>query len=249
MKLEDLKREMSEAAAICADAMNQGKPQKVIKNLKDIAKGKEEAYNAEVARLKFLEWKEEGDPVGSALRNRYVENGKRISYKAVDGGRFTVEINDAKFKVNLVTLCEVVGIEYFHAPDWTLKVQKLALLLANALNKQLSNDPGFEYVVDQAAAEFEFADGADITSDTSIIKALQQTIDAIYFLPIKTKKGDEVNKLKVIKPAWVYVAQSMTRQGRDPGAVAISGTGKMVELIADVAHVIMTCQKFKLVNA
>lgn len=245
--LIELKEAMSLAAANAADAMNEGKPQKVIKNLKDIAKGKEEDYNAEVARLKFLEWKEEGDPVGAALRARYVENGKRISYKTTDTGRVIPEINDIKFKVSLHDLCDCVGAEYFYAEDWDLKVQKLALLLANALNKQLSNDPGFEYMVEKAAAEFEFADGADIASDTSIIKALQQTVDAIHFIPTKNSKGVDVNKIKVIKPAWVYIAQSMTKQGRDPGAVSIYGAAKMSELVADVAHVIMTCGKFRLI--
>lgn len=249
MTLEELYADMSAKAGECCTAMNEGKTQKAIKNLKKIAKDAETDYNAEVARLQYIAWAADGNPVETAIRERYVRNGKKVSYKSNDSGRFFVEISDATFKADLLSMEDAVGVEKFKAEDWFLRVQKLAFLLANALNSQLSNDPGFRYAVDDAAAVFQFADDADYSSDASILKALQQTVDSILFMPITNRRGDVVNRLKVIKPAWVYVAQCMTKQGNEVGNVSIANTGKMTELVADVMHCLLTGKQFKLVSA
>lgn len=240
---------MSAKAGEACAAMNDGKTQKAIKNLQKIAKEAEDAYNAEVERLQYLAWAEEGSPVETAIRERFVRNGKKVAYKTTDTGRYYQEITDAEFKADLLAMEAVVGSDGFHDADWFTKVQKLAVLLANSLNKQLSNNPNFQYLVDEAVSEFKFADDADLSSDASAIKALQQTVDSILFIPIKNKKGDEVNRLKVIKPAWVSISQSMTKQGKDPGSVSIGKTGKMCELVMDAMHCLLTGKPFKLVKA
>ena len=249
MTLEELYTDLSEKAGKVCTAMNDGAPQKDVTALKQAAKKAEVAYNTEAARLKFLSWADDGDPLEEAIRERYVDTGKKAFYKSTDTGRYFVEIHDFKFKVDLIHLRDTLGIERFHQSDWFTKVQKLALILANALNENLSKNPQFRYAVDEAAETFEFADGANLGSDASILKALQQTFDSILFLPIKNKKGEEVNRIKAIKPAWVSISQSMTRQGADPGHVAISGTGKMTELVVDAMHCLLTGKKFKLINA
>lgn len=249
MTLEELYNDLSEKAGKACTAMNDGAPQKDITALKQAARKAETAYNAEAARQKFLAWADAGDPLEEAIRERYVDTGKKAYYKTTDTGRFFVEINDYKFKCDLIHLRDTLGIERFHETNWFTKVQKLALLLANALNENLSKNPQFRYAVDEAAETFEFADGADLSSNASILKALQQTVDSILFLPTKNKKSEEVNRIKVIQPAWVFIAQSMTRQGADPGHVAISGTGKMTELVVDAMHCLLTGKKFKLISA
>lgn len=249
MKLEELYADMSAKAGEACAAMNEGKPQKAIKNLQKIAKDAEKAYNAEVERLQYRAWNEEGNPVEIAIRERYVRNGKKVSYKATDTGRYYQEISDCTFLVDLLTMETVLGVEKFHAENWFTKVSKLAVLLANAKNKQLSNDPTFQYLVDEAVDEFNFAEDVDVTSNASAVKALQQTVDAILFLPIKNKKGVEVNRIKVDSRAWVYIQDCMTKQAKDPGDLGISDTGKMCELVTHAMYCIMIGKPFKVVKA
>ena len=249
MTLEELNAVMREKGAEVVVAINDGKGDKVIKALKKAAKDAESAYNAEVARLQYIAWRDEGNPMETAIRERNIPNGKKLYYKTTDTGRTYLEVNDYQFKVDLLELENAIGVEHFHEGDWFVKIQKLAYLLANALNKQLSNNADFRYEVEQAAMEFDFGEGADFTSDASILKALQITVDSILFMPIRNKAGIEVNRIKVIKPAWTCIAQSMTKQGSKPGEVAISGGNKMCELVTDVIHCIITGKKFKLVSA
>lgn len=249
MTLEALYNDFREKAGNACVAMNDGATQKSIKNLKKLATDAGQAYNAEVARLQYVAWATAGSPMETAIRERHVEHGKKVAFKQTDSGRYFTEFSDCKIKVDLTAFQKAVGPERFNAPNWNVKIQKLAVLLANALNEKLSKNPDFRYEVDLAADEFNFSDLADTTSDASLLKALQQTYDAILFIPARKKDGTEVNKIKAIKPAWECIVQSMTRQGAGYGEVAIAGTDKMAELVADTMHCILTNKPFKLVKS
>lgn len=242
--LAQLMEDVTKKAGDCAKAINEGKPQKEIKTLRKAASDAMTKYNEQVAFTVYKEWAEKGDAIQTALRTLYVPGAKKISYKSNASEYTYVEVSDAKIKINLPEMQTVIGIQHFHEEDWFTKVGSLAWIIANAVNKNLGDNPAFAYRVSEAAKVFRFSDAADITSIKSIVSALQQTADGILFIPTTTKKGKDVNAIKMTSASWWYIRESMTKQGKEPGHVDIYGEDKMSELVADAMHVIMTTDKF-----
>ena len=241
MELKELYDGLVQKVADAVEAVNGGKSATEVKAAKKTAKDALAQYNGEVAVACYKKWAEDGNVVETACRVRFIPGIKRINYKTDDKtGVTTGTIADGTAKASLVDILRIVGGRDFHSPDWFDRAQKLAFILANALNEALGKNPAFVYQVEAAAQAFNFADNADPRSTASIVKALQSTVDAIHYVPVKNKKDAEVNSMKVTSQHWAYIENCMTAQGKNVGEVCIGNTHKMAELIADVIHLIMT---------
>ena len=231
-------------ATKCADAQNDGKPKADVDALKKSASDALLAYNEQVTKEAYLKMAEAGDAVKAALTVRYVDGVKRVSYKAdKNTGHVTAVISAAQAKIDLPTMCKVIGREHFAAPNWFAMTQKMAFVIANALNRELSDNPAFIYAIDDAAKAFDFAPDANPASTKSVVKALQACADAILFVPTTDKSGESVNTIKMTSRHYAYIRECMTRQGKEVGEVIVGGTSKMSELIADAIHLVIVEKK------
>lgn len=247
--LKEMLEEAQVAANNVAQAINEGKSQNDIKALKKIATESIDRYNDEAAKKAYREWADGGEAVKTALTTLYIPHAKKVSYPSdKDTGKVKAKIADGKVKINLPAMEVTIGANHFHDYDWFVKVEALGLLIANALNKDLGSNEGFVYEVGEAAKTFKFAGNADITSKASMVKALQSVVDSIMFVPVKNKKGADVNAIKMETAHWVTIRESITSNG-GVGKVSISGTGMLSTLIAEQCYQVLHGKKNALVNA
>lgn len=219
---------------------------KVLNELKKAAANAVDAYNDELAKATYKEWDVMGDAVKTALRERVVRQCLSVTYKVdEDSDVMAASFNSVAIKVKLTVLAETIGKDKFASADWFTKVQRLAWIIAGALNRKLGENPHFCYEVDEATKQFRFPDDIDPHTEEGCITALQQVFDSILFIPDKDGK----NVIGANEKAWTCIRESLTKQGSAIGSVAISGTGKMTELVADAMHTVITNGDFTLVNA
>lgn len=249
-KMQEFYDDVVEKAGIAAAAINAGKPEKETSKLKKAATDAMATYNTEAARVAFVKWAEEGNPIEQAVRTYYVPEAKKVMFKKAKGTeQVYVEYGPAEIAIDLFQLEDVVGKDKFHDPDWFKPVENLALLIANATNKDMGGNIAFAYAVSEAAREFKFSEEADPKSAKSMAKALQQTVDGILYLPVADQSGRELNGLKVTTAAWHYIRESMTKRGKKPGSVQIMSPAAACELVLDVMYIIINNKKFEAVCA
>jgi len=254
-KLEKLRKDMRDTATAYAAAYNRRESKRNLKPLREAANAALQEYNLELAAETFRRWDKEGEPVKTAIRERYVPHAQKCSFKTNDDDVMTVVFSDTDYKVNLPMLCKIVGIEKFASPNWFEKVERLAWLLAGSLNKELGDNPMFDYEISEATKAFNFPEEINPHSDEGTLAALQQVFDSILFIP--DEKGDNIIQVKsktldnnhVSAKEWASIKNSMTYKGKRPGEVVIGNTGLMTELVADAMHVISTLGDFKLCTA
>lgn len=247
--LKEMLEDAQVKANAAAEAINGGKTQKEISKLKEIAKAAVDSYNDAAARKAYREWAEAGDAIKTALTVLYVPHAKKVSYPVDnESGKAKAKIADGKIEINLSVIEETIGTKHFHDESWFTKVEALGLIIADKLNEDLGNDEGFVYEVREKTKEFSFAENADIHSKNSMVKAVQEIVDAILFIPQKNKKGKEVNAIKVEGPHWVTIRESLTGRG-GVGKVGISNTAILSTLIAEQCYQILNKKKNALVNA
>lgn len=227
-------------------ACNDGANQKTRKELKKGAQAAMERYNDALANATYKAWAKEGDAVLTALRVYYIPDAKRVTFKVTDDNVTYLEVNEAKVKVNLPNMMNAIGPKHFHDHKWLRMSEKLAWLVASALNSKFDENPAFQYKIEDASAAFEFPEDVKPGTAKGINIALQQIFDSVIFID----DGKGKNKLKVYSNdnkecvQWVCIRESMTHQGKEPGTVAISSAGKMHELIGDCLHQMVTNGKF-----
>lgn len=239
-----LYEDMTAKALACAEAQNAGKSKTDVDALKKSASDAMALYNEQIAKEVYQKMASDGDAVKTALTVRFIEGTKKISYKADKAtGHVSAVVSPAQAKIDLPMMQKTIGVEHFADPSWFSMIQKLAFIIANALNKSLSDSATFVYQIDDAAKAFEFAPDADPTSAKSVVKALQKCADAILFVPKADKSGNTVNAIKMTSVHWTYIRECMTRQGKDVGEVAVGGTSKMSELVADAINLVILEKK------
>ena len=255
-KLDSLYDEAYEKANTAARAMNEGKPMKEIKSLKKIATDAVSAYNTEAAHVAYKRWVEEGGDkkdyvIKTAIRNRFIPGVKKLSFKETkNSGTMYAKFDDVtNAKIDFVDLAKTVGYDRFANEDWINACGKLAFIIAGYVNNSLAADPGFQYIIKEAAAAFNFPVDVNPSTKENVMVALQQVFDYICF--IDDGNGKNVISVSVNSAgecsAWNYIMQCMTRQGREVGNVLISGTGKIVELVHDCMNIAMTHKDYLLI--
>jgi len=248
-KLEDLYSTLCVRAEAQANALNQGVTEAESKKYKDEAKEALDAYNKAATTMAYESWHNGDDSIQTMIKAGYIPGLKRYSCKQdKTSGIYKATVSDTKGKISLVGYQMIIGKGDFHDPEWFIKAQKLAYIVANALNDALGKVEGFSYAVDEAAKAFDFAENADPKSTRSVVSALQQVADSILFIPTKTKAGAEVNTLKMRSIEWGYIRECMTRQGTDIGSVVIGNTEKMAELVADVMYLMLNGKGYSIVE-
>lgn len=243
--LQALYDEATVKAGRVAQAMNEHAAKKELTEVKKAAKNAMDKYNGELAKQTYIKWAETGNAIETAIRTYWLPDAKRVTYKTDEDTNYTtVEISDAKIPVNLPTMHTVLGEDKFASANWFDRCQKLAFIVANALNKNLGDSPAFQYVVTEAARAFNFSEDAKPDSVSSMCKALQNVADAILFIPVEDKKGNTVNQIKMDSRAWHFISNAMTREGKGIGAIEVVGTAKMSDLVMQAMNRIITNDKF-----
>lgn len=226
-------------------AMNAHEPQSKIKELKKAAKAAVDTYNGKIAEAYYAKLAEDHGPDAVKVALEATET----AVPGVIGISFKVTEDDVAFfsetspiiKINLINMEKVIGREYFHDPAWFSRINVLARLMAVALNKELGGSATFQYIVADAAKEFELDESANPTSNASMVKAFQKVIDDILFLGDKTdKSGNPVNAIKFDGRHWAYIRECMSKQGGKIGEVLYGSPSKCCELVCDAIHMILT---------
>lgn len=247
-KMDSLYDAAVEKANVAAQAMNEGKPLKDIKELKKLATNAMAEYNNEAAHVVYRRWAEEGDAVKTAIRIRYIPGFKRLSFKETKSGTTYAKIDDGKSKIDFIDLAETIGYEKFSNENWIDACQKLAYILAGFKNDSLNADSAFKYIIKESAEMFKFPVDINPTTKEGVMIALQQVYDYICFID----DGNGRNRISVRTNrlgecvSWNYISECMTRQGNEVGAVLLSGAAKIVELVADCMNLDLTCGDYKL---
>lgn len=226
---------------------------KELKELKKLSGAAIDKYNLALCDEQYRAWDAEGDAVKTAIRLRKVPNCVKVSFKVNDDTDVMSAIySSIGIKANLPAMQKVIGAEKFHDPKWFSMVGKLAWLCAGRLNMELGDNRNFNYEIDDATRAFEFPNGVKPYDDAGVIAALQQVFDAILMVPGKDGKNiiDAATEYHengaVFNRALTMIRESMTHQGNEVGTVAIGGTGKMSELVADAMHILLTSGSFGL---
>lgn len=239
-KLENLEK----ASQLVADALNEGTPEKDMKPLKDAVREAATDYNTTNERYYYhlLVDTFGQDALMEGVKAFYLPGAKKASQRKDKRGHYLSKVADDKdAKIDLLEFMDTCGIEKFAHEDWYTRVQKFAYIVANAINKELGNDPAFTYMVDDAAKKFEFAPDADPASANSGRKALQTCVDGILFLP--SEKDADKNALCVGKKHWRFVREVMTRKGRGKGQVIVAGTADIAGMVAEVTSILLDPDK------
>ena len=235
------------ATVAYADAYNAKKPDAELKALKKCATDALNAYNLRVSEETYRKWAEEGDAVKQALSRMYIPGAKKITYRPnKTTGVMNATIKDnPRYRCSLTRMQQTIGAEHFHESDWFDKLQALCLMMANAVKSQFGVTD-LEYTVSQAAKVFKFADNANLSSNTSATKALQQVVDSILYIPVTDAKGRTVNDIKCKTSHYSYIREILTTGGDEPGDIGIYDCTRVEGLIQDVIYMILNKKGYNL---
>ena len=242
------------AAQNVVNAMNDGKTQKVIKDLKKAMKSSVDTYNDALAReyYRTLAAEHGHDAVKTALLREEIAipDAIKVSIKVDDESNVaSYELSKPIVRINLLAMQNEIGKEFFHNPTWFSRINALALLMANALNNDLGGDDSFQYAIDKAAEEFDLPKTAKPDSKSSMVKAFQSVIDDILWIGESVdSKGNPVNDLKFTTHDWKYIDTCMTREGKSTKDVIVSSPAKCTELVCKCIHNLLTGEKYVVVN-
>lgn len=255
---------LMEVASNYAKAYNNKEKKSTLKALKKMANEACNTYNLELSKATYRQWAKEGDAVKTAIRSLYVPNAQRLSFKTDDDDYMTVVLSDTQYEVNLPQMQATLGAGVFADSDWFNKCEKLAFIVANALNEHLNDSAMFNFNIAEASKEFSFPKGIDPLSDEGVVHALQCVFDSILFIPenggengkSKSKKknaGENLIKTRVKEDKrgvkysveWQYIRESMTQNG-GVGVVTVCNTGKFTSYILHAMHLILTSGNIRL---
>ena len=229
--LKVLHEDAAKAAAEVVKAMNDRKSQREIKALKKACSEKVNTYNLHKADEFYRTCaKNHGEnAVKFALSLENIKIPGMIGYTFAYAADDTAVIRDTTpyVKVDLTRMQKAIGKQYFHDPDWFNRVNVLARLMAIALNNKLCGVESFQYIVDEAASEFELPEETDATSEASLVQAFQRVIDGILWID-----QDGKNSLHFDVKDLTYVHECMSRQGAGTVEVVYASPVKMAELVA-----------------
>ena len=217
-------------------AKERDEAKKELRSLKD-------SYNESAEKLAYFQWAEEASTpqecMEAALRAIHIPNIKNASVKMSKKlGVYVASVDDARpsqsNRVNLINLRKTLGVEYFAREDWFDCVQSIALAYVAHLAKNA--EVGSYSYPTEISKTFAFKEGADPLSKTSMIRALQETVDAILFIPTENKKGETVNAIKVDGRDYTYLKEAFTKEGNDVGHIDLKDTQNTARLIAQIIH-------------
>lgn len=236
----DLFNHMMQMADMCCAEINEGKNQLKISDCKSAVKEATDAYNQEIAKQQYLEWEKQGNPVEIAIRERIISNRcKAVSFPTTDAGKHVVDIYNKKILVDLIEMSQYIDIKHFHSPDWFKNITHLLYLIINAFCKDKDFESAFQFKIKRAAKAFNLSEEVDITSDTTILIALQQTVDGILFIPVNSTSKKNMNRLKVTEASGIYLWNCMIIKGSRLGELSLTGTGRITEWITDIMHALL----------
>lgn len=217
-------------------AKEREKANKELRELKD-------SYNEAAEKLAYLTWAQDAETPQECMemamrainipgiKNASVRYDKRL-------GVYVAKIDDAKpapsNRVNLINLQKTLGIECFNKENWFDYVQALALLFVQHMAKEM--DVGTYSYETNIAETFSFGDKADPTSKGSMVKALQETVDAIYFVPMTKKNGTIVNAIKIDGRDYTYLKEAFSKEGNEVSSIVVKDTQNAARLIAQIIH-------------
>lgn len=249
-----LMEEIKKKSDSVVEAVKTNKPQSEVKALRKAVNACVAKYNLLIEKeyYKFLAEKHGNDAVKVALAvaETQVPGVISIQFRESKDGKFGWSQGSAKMKVDLVEMSQTIGMEYFHSADWFNRIQILSRLIALALNKDLGDNPAFQYIIDDACENLSIGEQADPKSASTMVKAFQKVVDDILWVGESVnKKGEPVNDLKFTTKHWAYVNTCMSRQGSNIGDVVIGSPMKTAELVVDCINMMLNKKDPRLVRA
>lgn len=215
------------------------------KAMKKLIADKTALYNTSVARAYYrtLAAEHGADAVKVALTadEIAVPGTIKIKIKRDKATQFaTYEDADFLFRVDLIDMLDTIGGEYFHNPAWYTRLEAVANLVANAINKELGKNPKFQYAISDAAKQFNLSDAANPASIKSMTKVFQALVDDILWIGSSVNKaGEPVNGLKFEDYDWGYINRCMTTEGKSTDDVDVKSPVGLTQLVAKCIHNIM----------
>lgn len=197
----------------------------------------EAAYADQQMHEVFSECKKQPEPVLAAVeRYDYPVLAHRLNRE--DGIVTGMElVEDRTKQIDLVKLCKALGIAHL----WEYKVEKFGNLLCMRAAKELgwSDDQIKQierlYYCNALSRKEEM--GAVPTSNTQIVKLLQQVIDAV--LPMDAETGKSKYRCNSHDVAYLLMAYTK-RNGKKKLTIEVAKNSFVHRLVMDVMHRIVT---------
>lgn len=237
--VQELKTEVLKAAdALTKAIVDHGETLAAESALKEAEKAYAEGRRVEV----FAELRKQPNPVKAALEMySFPVIGHRLTRD--DGVVTGVELDYGKQKqIDLVRFFEACNLK----TDWRFKVEKVNQLMTLATAEDLKVDTKRKKEI---ATTFYMSDiarqidgGKTPTSTTAMCKLLQQAMDEILF----EDDGKGGNKYKVLNRDVQYLRFCHTKRGKKVLSVAIMKNKQVYNLMADIAHRLVTGKVYDL---
>lgn len=240
-RLSAMMNSVNEKVGAYVDAYNNGEKKSMLKGMKAAANDAIKKYNLQLSIETYRTWKDQGDPVKTAIMAGVISGAKKIRFRTDDDNKMTATIVDAEYHVDLPQMHTTLGAYVFHSPDWFSKASKLCWSFVMERNKENGDSVMFNYYIDEISREFSFPADIDVTTYEGKIMALQMTFDAILFL--EDKKNPGTNLIRATGEEWGFIRDLMTY---DAGfnKIGIKNTGAFTDLVLRAMYKAINNQKF-----
>lgn len=239
-----LRAEADNAATNVAEALNEGRTDAEVKDLKKTCKTKVDMYNSAIEKNYYREMaaKHGANAIYEMIKveESLIPGVIKFQYKKNDSGAYEARPVDDEIKINLTVVQSTIGKEFFHGDQWFSRVSKLARLIAVQVNKAQEGDPNFKYIIDEAVEAFELGEDANPTSKTSMTRAFQRVVDDIVFVPDK----DGLNAIKFESRHWNHLREGITRNGKKNNETYVESPANTLLMVVDCINVIINQKQY-----
>lgn len=225
-KIEELRNELCEKVTEANAKLNEGVAQEKAKEVFSgvLIKLNDELFNQMCAELRASE-----TPLLDAVkRQTYTEQVVKCNYDRKTNAR-SFEIGTKQTAINPIYLQDFIERDIGHKIGWQYKAENLGRLLAARKAGEIGDD--MQSVLDnyKLSKQTKRTTEADPLSDATAIKWLQEVVDAMYFKPYVSKKGEtkeDLNAFKVTSHDLAFVEAKATTGARDRMTIKVATSNK-----------------------
>ena len=229
-----------------AKAYNAHERKAVLKARKSAAQDAVKAYNEALACATYQKWANEGNPVLTALRERFIRNAMRVQFKTDDDDYMVPTITVTDYKVDLFDMHAVLGGKIFQDPKWFTKMEQISIDIYKYLRDNGSDEDDKETIAYESVSGIKEASGDNITNAKIMVSKLQQVFDAILIIPDAKKK--DKNKIEATRQHWTHLREWVTSHGDGEGTTKVANPRTTALFIVEIMHLILTSGSFRVVG-
>ena len=229
---EQIRKELSEKINACNTAFysDEAQPYK-LDDLKEDAKD----LTAQLIKETFALWRNTEDPMKTALEALYVPTASVKHIK--ENGVESYEISDGEKVFDMDAFVKFCPNRITHDVTYVGRLGTAQVLFAARIAKEIGDDPKTvlnKHKLPKALSRKDVTQVKDPTSNKTIETALQNLVDAIYFV------GTDKNSLQIRSKDVKFLVYRITKATRNAYAI---NTGKAKTLLTAVTVVMSAMLK------